>query len=325
MRNTSLDILRLFACCSIVLLHTVGVPISHNMLSQMNVGRYILLAMSVIGRYGVPIFVMMTGVLLVGADKELSIRKIYAKYILRLSVAGTFWMCFYGIFHLWYYEIPFKFLPIGNQEYHLWYIPMIIIVYMLLPVLRLIASYPRILGYTCILWISYEIVFCVMSWLNMPTVDLSYIRFCCLALMAQGIMLRNWSKTTVIAIYVVGGLGFIITCVFVLANNTPDHLLTNSLSPTILAGSAAILLHIKTLKYKVRSEQWRFFLTSFQRVSFGIYLVHPFVLLVVWALCSPVVTISWICVIVVTLLVMIISYIVVSMIKKIPLAGKYLV
>lgn len=136
MRNYSLDILRFAACMCVILLHTVGVPLSHGVTSP----SYLLLVLSVIGHYGVPIFVMVTGALLLDPNKSIGFRKLYFRYIARIVSAGVFWCAFYGTFHLMIYGIPFHVFPLGNQAYHLWYLPMILVVYSMVPVLRTIVN-----------------------------------------------------------------------------------------------------------------------------------------------------------------------------------------
>jgi surface polysaccharide O-acyltransferase-like enzyme len=88
-------------------------------------------------RWGVPIFLMISGSLFLYRDIE--IKNLYRKYILRLFVAYCFWALFYAVYSPIIDSIIGKgfALPIKSiikntisGNYHMWFIPMIIGTYM---------------------------------------------------------------------------------------------------------------------------------------------------------------------------------------------------
>ena len=50
-----------------------------------------------LARFAVPIFVMISGALFLDPKKDIPIRKIYSKYILRIVIAFVFWSVVYAV------------------------------------------------------------------------------------------------------------------------------------------------------------------------------------------------------------------------------------
>lgn len=97
-------------------------------------------------RFGVPVFVMISGALFLAPGKEINVRRLYRHNILRLVVLYVFWSCLYGLMDC----LGFDPAGIGWKDvlremilgrYHLWFLPMIIGIYVLLPVLKVWISH----------------------------------------------------------------------------------------------------------------------------------------------------------------------------------------
>ncbi len=118
-----------------------------------------------ISRWGVPIFVMISGALFL--EKEVSIKKIFTKYILRLIIAYLFW----NVLHIAYaifisgktYGITAVITSIiaGRNAYHLWFIPMICVLYAGIPIFQQIVKNERIM--------KYYLLLLVLVWSVLPT------------------------------------------------------------------------------------------------------------------------------------------------------------
>lgn len=134
-----IDVLRIVACFSVIMLHVSAqtwydVPVESSTFQISN-------SYDALFRFGVPVFVMISGALFLAPERKVDIKKLYLHNILRLAVIYVFWSCLYG---LWDCR-DFAVTQIGLKEvakemlmgrYHLWYIPMLIGIYMLLPVLK---------------------------------------------------------------------------------------------------------------------------------------------------------------------------------------------
>lgn len=120
-------------------------------------------------RASVPLFIMCSGALFLSSKKELSLKKLFSKNILRLIVAMLFWATAYKVYNL--IEMgnlsavnlfsDIKNVLFFNQEFHLYYIHMILLIYVLLPVLRIFADNAdkRTLVYALAIWFVLGVLF----------------------------------------------------------------------------------------------------------------------------------------------------------------------
>ena len=139
-----LDILRIISCLLIVGVHVSAlnwndVAVSTSHWQFMNVYDCICIL-------GVPLFFMMSGALFLQESSTLQLKKLYFKNILRLLLVYHIWLLFYNILPFLRgecaftidnikYELLDNFLC-GIGIYHLWFLPELIILYMLSPILK---------------------------------------------------------------------------------------------------------------------------------------------------------------------------------------------
>lgn len=136
-RMEQYDLLRVIAAFSVVVLHCVGqiwyeLPVT---------GRewQIADAWDALFRFGVPVFVMISGALFLGRD--IDVRHLYRHNIFRLLLLYLIWSGAYGLYECKDYnwqETGWQYVVVKmlNGKYHLWFLPMLIGIYMLLPILR---------------------------------------------------------------------------------------------------------------------------------------------------------------------------------------------
>ncbi len=134
-----LDLLRILACFSVVMLHCAAqfwykLPVTDTNWRIAN-------SYDAVFRFGVPIFVMISGALFLSVNKEVDLKRLYLHNILRLIIIYLVWSVVYGLFDCRAYS--WAELSKGDilreilaARYHLWYLPMIVGIYMLLPVLK---------------------------------------------------------------------------------------------------------------------------------------------------------------------------------------------
>ncbi|MBR5093877.1 MAG: acyltransferase family protein [Oscillospiraceae bacterium] len=95
-----------------------------------------------LSHWAVPVFVMISGALFLDPERELPLKKLFGKYILRILLALVFWSALYAVAYVGIYlrgslrEIWDYFL---QGHVHLWYLPMLIGLYLTVPVLRPVA------------------------------------------------------------------------------------------------------------------------------------------------------------------------------------------
>ena len=114
-------------------------------------------------RWGVPVFVMMSGALFL--PREIPTKTLYKKYILRMAIAYIVWSAFYAVvdpigqfvftegYQLSLVEIVGNFI---SGAVHLWFLPMIIGLYMCIPLIKQLIKKDNLIKYFLIL----SFVFC---------------------------------------------------------------------------------------------------------------------------------------------------------------------
>ena len=146
-RRVELDIARTFAIICVVLCHATEAIYAFNKNGWANLGYSSRLSMMIfltVGRLGVPIFLFLSGALVLkkSFEKDEDVLKFYKNNLLKLIIANLIWVVIYNVF-FWLNnqqanvtgenvikEILFlKKVPLANM----WYIPMIIGVYIGLP------------------------------------------------------------------------------------------------------------------------------------------------------------------------------------------------
>ena len=124
-RNTALDLIKAIAIFGVIIIH-----VSSRLLTSSSVGSSAWtsgLLFGTILRSAVPLFLMVSGVLMLNPEKPLTIKKLYFKSILRIIIAMLFWGFLYKLYHLWgnsqftfrnlLYSVKELFL--FDQEFHL--------------------------------------------------------------------------------------------------------------------------------------------------------------------------------------------------------------
>lgn len=163
-RNISIDLVKAVAIFFVVAIHSCNFsfPVaSKNWMIS-------LFYRSLTGG-AVPLFLMASGAVMLNPEKEISLKKLYFKNILRIVLAMLFWGFAYKLWHL--YEasainpenilISIKELLYFNQEFHFYYMHIILVVYAFLPITKIIVknSDKNKLEYLILLWTSFAIVY----------------------------------------------------------------------------------------------------------------------------------------------------------------------
>ncbi len=144
-RHARLDAARWLAALAVVLLHSAAQPVSD---AAYGSGAWIAANFydSAV-RWCVPVFVMISGALLLAPDRDPDVQRFYTRRVARICVPLLFWTLFYlgwramqewwdlGRADLSYW--PRK-IAEGAPYYHLWYLYMIVGLYLLAPLVRIL-------------------------------------------------------------------------------------------------------------------------------------------------------------------------------------------
>ena len=147
-RKLYFDIIRIVALLSIVMTHisaniVIGFPDSTK--TEFIVGNIF----NGLSRVGVPLFVMLSGALLLNEDRPFSVKRFYRKSLLWMALLLIGWLAVYGAFYAflmpmlvggqpsWQAFSDYVFTFKGTNYPHLWYMFMIVGAYLFIPILRL--------------------------------------------------------------------------------------------------------------------------------------------------------------------------------------------
>ena len=251
-----------------------------------------------VGKWSVPVFVMISGALFLGRD--LDIRSILKKYLLRIAIAFAFWSAAYALFVRALYgitwdEVLFRFF---TGHYHMWFLFMIAGLYLLVPLLHPIVQNEKLLRYFLLLAFIFTFLlpqaafFCSFALPQVSEVirTVAMYSYCFFPLgftvyFIGGYYLsrRDLSRREEIVLYCVGtaSLLFSIAAPVVLsrAQGAPSDAFYNYNSLNVLFTSVPIFVFARQhLNFPKLGEQALGVLGRLSKYSFGVYLVHPMVI-----------------------------------------------
>ncbi len=175
-RKLHIDLLRIVACISVIMLHSASqywyeFPVTDSRWMVYN-------TWDAISRFGVPVFVMISGALFLSREGEVNLRKLYCSNIFRLVAAYAVWSIVYGLWDcrnwtwgpdvtVWDYVME---CVLGR--YHLWFLPMLVGIYMLLPVIKTFTDHcsKRTLEYFLLLFVIVQIGKSTLGIIQLPTI-----------------------------------------------------------------------------------------------------------------------------------------------------------
>ena len=140
-RIYSFDVMRIMAVCAVIMIHTSAAFVtSRDNATAFLWGNFF----NSISRFAVPMFLMMSGALMLNEDKEISTRKILKSawnFFVLLVIWSVIYSAGYNIIKPIVFHEPISITTIiktaFHGHYHLWYLFVLIGLYILTPILRL--------------------------------------------------------------------------------------------------------------------------------------------------------------------------------------------
>ena len=344
-RQLHIDLLRIFACFSVLMLHTSSQ--FWHVLPVRSAEWIISNVYDAAFRFGVPVFVMISGRFFLARPGETDIRNLYGKHILRLLTAFGVWSVVYGIWdcRFWMGKEGIGWKPYVTEvlmgRYHLWYLPMIIGIYMLLPVLKswVMHCSKKNMEY-------FLLTFCVMK-LGISTLKIMYIPAAVLQVIYQfenaemicsyvgyfilGYYLYRYplTKRALGLIYAGGVLGLLgaigVSTLDALRRATPVSTAFDSFSIFTFGVTVAVYVFFQEVVGKCTFKTSAWLIKELSANTFGIYLMH---LLVIEYLESIGITTMSISNVLGIPLLAVVCFVVcgvaAALLRRIPFVGKYI-
>lgn len=162
-----LNLLRIIGCILVVGVHVSAFNLED--LPFPSTAIFITSAFNHLSILGVPLFVMISGSLLLHPDYPLSFRKLLTHKIPKLLLVYFVWLVFYNLLNCYQEGYGYGFASIkhnvilnsllGRGIYHLWFLPMMIGLYFITPFLRKLVTDRKLCGYFLLLYFLVTIFF----------------------------------------------------------------------------------------------------------------------------------------------------------------------
>lgn len=294
--------------------------------------------------FAVPIFLMISGYLLLGTEKPINYTRTLNKYIKRmiinLMLIGSFFAYLEILFSVKAFSLndfikAIYFTLIGKTWDHMWYLYVLIGIYFILPILKPIFQYLEIKTLDCfllILFIFNSILPTIKELFNFSLGIQIPISSIFLFYFLLGGRLRKSTQIKILnrPIFLLCVMLIPFVCAFLEYIKGLQYLesLSNYSSPIIVTISLSLFLNIDT--YKKKFEQY--WITIHGKIikhiadnSFGIYIFHMLFINILYKVFkfNPI-DFNVLILIPITIAIIIISDITTIIYRKIPIIGKYI-
>jgi len=347
------DLLRVFATLAVIVLHLASSQMG--MVSMNSSAWRVFNIYDALVRWCVPVFVMLSGMFMLDPKRSLPLGKLLFHNCLRVFLALLFWAALYALegcvaaygldaLSLSVYLSYLRAIFLGtNTHYHLWFLYMILGLYLVTPILRafvrgasradlhwfflLCFLFASLLPTLFKLWPNATAP--LHAWYDKLSVQLvlGYVGF-----YVAGWYLREYtiSRVAEAVIYILGILGAVVTAwgtrVLSLRAGVLVEVLYLFLSPNVVLFSVAVVVLFRYVLGVSDERSRRQRLSGVARISFGIYLVHDFFLIILGHLglttlsFAPVLSVP-----VLAALVFLCSFALAWLISRIPFLGRWLI
>lgn len=284
-----LDVLRSFAMIMVLLLHSISDYIVRPELYG-TVSWYANLCINAFARTGVPIFFMVSGMLMLSSDNTKDIKKFYKKSLIRIGIPLLLWNVIYFIYKCTMGYIAFDIVLLfrciinNGTEYHLWYLYTLTGIYLLAPFFKKIVD-------SCStkeqIWLLFLMLLCtsIRPFVNQITQQYIYLFEPLfngyIAFFFMGYILSNIkiNRRILFSFSVIGLIGFVFSVVFhhIYSSRESIDLIFNygySLCHCALAASVFVVIRYVFEKLTLFSGVASFL----SKYSFGVYLVHVLII-----------------------------------------------
>ncbi len=333
-RKISIDIAKTIAIICVILIHTT-IIINSNVPS-LNFLWHIFT--TTLPRIAVPLFLMCSGVLLLDTTKEITIKKLYKRYIPRILFALIIFSVLYKLFHLILahtfstndFKLAILDLLLFKDEFHLYYLHIILLVYVFLPITKIFINNAskKEIEYILIVIFILGIVFPTVRYLD-PNFHLTGIprqwglnmTYTSIGYTILGYYIDKYGFSTNESIFsIIFGISFAVIGTYLLSAINNKHILSlyEGMSLGVCLYSLGIFSLIGKIK-ELKSEKATKLFIEISKASFTIYLVHIFYLIILNTYYSINNTLLK------ALIIFVMSYITYKILEKIPFFKKWVI
>lgn len=351
-RTAYFDYLRVLANYAVIVIHVVALGIYVFDVSSSD--WKVLNFYTSIFRWCVPVFLMISGALFLNRD-DITLKKLFTKYVFRLFTAYWVWSFVYylfdgdsvksQLFNLIKYKPLESIHRISQSRYHLWFVPMIICIYICIPIIKQIVKNQKASLYFLLLSFIYwllipqinvifndclegeNLIFCNNSIYEViqkftPSLVTNFIFY---FVLGYELSKRQLKREQRIIIYIMGLIGAVFTVYMnqfaagksiELIGNYGEYNRVN-----VAFEAVAIFELFKNIPFKTRKS-----VVYLSKLSFGAYLVHDLFIQrikVLWV--NELLTPYAISIPIIALFILLMSFAFSALLRLIPYLNKYIV
>lgn len=295
------DILRVLAVFAIMATHICAYFFYNDPVSSL--GWQIANIYDSLTRWAVPVFIMISGMFFLNPQKEVSIQKLYRKYIFRIVVALFFWGIVYQSANVIKRVLlekansnmaimeALKEFILGPTWYHLWFLYLIIGLYMFVPIFRIFTKnatekhyrYLLILFLSCgcALPLLQEFLFFADKSFRLYFSLKEFLGYSCYFILGYYFSRFYLPPKMRYIVYISAACSVIFqiigTSLISYKYNRGIEVLYTNFTPNVAIQAIAIFLLVKEICSKIKLSDRKIQLIGLLgKYSFGMYLVHDF-------------------------------------------------
>lgn len=288
-RTIYFDYLNVLSCIAVVFIHCNG--IFHSFSDSAPWKSALLI--QVIFFFAVPVFVMLSGATLLDYKKKYNTKTFIKKRIKKIILPYVFWSYVYFVLHDKTFDIILfitKFIDCDIEPIF-WFFPMIILMYLLIPIITNLTeekNYKK-LKYILILLMFSSLLksLCAIFPIEYPNlfIDVNY-RFWFIAYIILGFLLSkidiDKKKRIIIYFFAIISLciNYIYTYKYSIMTLKTNYNLMNYVSITNLIPACAVFLIFKNLNFN--SLDFNKLISKLSNYSYGVYLIHYIFIRLSW-------------------------------------------
>lgn len=297
-RAVNMDLLRILASFMVVMLH-VSAKRWHSVdVSSIDWKVFNLYDSAV--RSSVPLFFMISGALFLSRDKMMSLSNLVKRSIFKLFIIYIVWTVLYAVDSI---SLPVLLAPGGirqlfssalNPHYHLWYLPSLICVYLLYPLLFCLVKHEdgKYLKYACTLFVIFGVIIPTIGIFTVDTIaapitanlkKFTYELTGYSGYFMWGYFLskKDWSKTPnymlLLALLAIIGISAVIGDMDATSKGAPAGILYSYMCLPVFCEASLIFAIFSKMKLNL-GERTSKAIVHVSKCTLIIYLLHPFVL-----------------------------------------------
>lgn len=333
-----LEYLRVIAMLSVVLLHVTSKAIS--LVEVHTTAWHIYNFCRCFCKWGVDIFIMISGALFLNPKRNITIKKIYKKYVSRVVLILVIWSLAYAVYPVirdllfgieisWDERFPnvVRNFVLGN--YHLWYLYMLIGLYMLTPFLKEIVKKRENMIYYLVLSAIFTVLLPLFSNIEKMELLVSFLNqihlnmvtgYTFIYVLGYYLSIHDFSPKQVLGFKILCVLELLLTIFLTETSDKGLFLIDGVFSVGIIVISICLFVICKYSKW-ISKGVLSTIIMVLSEYSLGIYLIHAFFVHAITIKC-----VEWfepgIDIVISFSTILVISCIGIYILKKIPYLGR---